>query len=297
MPRFKDKDRWGGAWTELKLDTLERYLRFYTQALKNQPSPSHPFSLHYIDAFAGNGSVNIARKRAGEAARRDRVIGSALRALDVSPPFSRLEFIEIDKERADELTRLCSEKFPDRDVQVHTADANAHIRSICDSTDWRATRAVLFIDPYGMDFEFATLQRVAETQAIDVWYLFPTSAMSRQMARRRDRVSSDKEQALTRLLGDDSWQTLYAPSPQADLFGGASQERLTGIDAMEAHAKQRLETIFPSVLPPKRMTLRGDGSGATLFSLFFAISNPAPKAIGLSTKVARHLLRGQAGAG
>ncbi len=41
----------GGAWTEIKLDILEKYLDFYTVALKKQR-----FELLYIDAFAGSGT-------------------------------------------------------------------------------------------------------------------------------------------------------------------------------------------------------------------------------------------------
>ena len=39
-------NRFGGPWTEDKLDILEGYLDSYTTALKNQP-----FRLVYIDAF------------------------------------------------------------------------------------------------------------------------------------------------------------------------------------------------------------------------------------------------------
>ncbi|WP_157998421.1 hypothetical protein [Desulfosporosinus sp. OT] len=40
----------GGPWTLLKLDILEKYLSFFVQAMKNQN-----FKLCYIDAFAGSG--------------------------------------------------------------------------------------------------------------------------------------------------------------------------------------------------------------------------------------------------
>ena len=40
--------RFGGRWTETKLEILEAYLNAYTTALKHKP-----FKLIYIDAFAG----------------------------------------------------------------------------------------------------------------------------------------------------------------------------------------------------------------------------------------------------
>ena len=50
-----DGQRFGGAWTEVKLDAVNYYLNFYTDVLKNKPTPQNPFELWYIDAFAGSG--------------------------------------------------------------------------------------------------------------------------------------------------------------------------------------------------------------------------------------------------
>ncbi len=42
--------RYGGTWTELKLDAVTYYLECYTKALTHRR-----FILWYIDAFAGTG--------------------------------------------------------------------------------------------------------------------------------------------------------------------------------------------------------------------------------------------------
>ncbi len=44
----------GGAWTIEKLEVIKNYLDAYTTALKRQR-----FSLIYIDAFAGDGTVTL----------------------------------------------------------------------------------------------------------------------------------------------------------------------------------------------------------------------------------------------
>ena len=50
------QQRFGGDWTEQKLEVVQKYLGAYTTALKNQP-----FKKLYIDAFAGSGeSGNLA---------------------------------------------------------------------------------------------------------------------------------------------------------------------------------------------------------------------------------------------
>jgi three-Cys-motif partner protein len=52
---MKRKDDTVGPWAREKLDTLQRYLNYYTTALKNQPW----WSLIYVDAFAGPGTARL----------------------------------------------------------------------------------------------------------------------------------------------------------------------------------------------------------------------------------------------
>jgi hypothetical protein len=47
--------RFGGDWTDTKLDVIARYLESYTTALHDKPTKEHPFRKAYIDAFAGTG--------------------------------------------------------------------------------------------------------------------------------------------------------------------------------------------------------------------------------------------------
>ncbi|WP_375494674.1 hypothetical protein [uncultured Nostoc sp.] len=39
--------------------------------------------------------------------------------------------------------------------------------------NWRSNRAVLFLDPFGMQIPWSTIEAIAHTEAIDLWYLFP----------------------------------------------------------------------------------------------------------------------------
>lgn len=49
----------GGPWTMVKLELLERYLAFFNTALQHRPSAERPFKRIYIDAFAGTGSATL----------------------------------------------------------------------------------------------------------------------------------------------------------------------------------------------------------------------------------------------
>jgi len=59
-------------------------------------------------------------------------------------------------------------EFPNRAIEILNEDANAAVQRTCRDTDWRSNRAVLFLDPYGMQVSWETLVAVAATKAIDV---------------------------------------------------------------------------------------------------------------------------------
>jgi three-Cys-motif partner protein len=58
------------------------------------------------------------------------------------------------------------------DIQIRPGDANVEIQELC-KKDWSSHRAVLFLDPYGMQVEWKTIEAIAATKAIDLWLLFP----------------------------------------------------------------------------------------------------------------------------
>lgn len=43
----------GGNWTVIKLEMLQRYLEAFNTALQDKPLPRSPFRRVFIDAFAG----------------------------------------------------------------------------------------------------------------------------------------------------------------------------------------------------------------------------------------------------
>jgi three-Cys-motif partner protein len=205
-----DEHSFGGIWTRIKLEALERYLVAFNTALSKRN-----FTRIYIDAFAGTGRCDITVD--GE---KSSINGSARRALATDPPFHKFCFIELRSKKLAALKALETE-YPDKCIEVIRDDANAALKALCEKYPWRDERAVLFLDPFGMHVEWTTLQAIAKTGAIDVWYLFPYSGLYRQAAKNADAMDTDKEESITRLLGTDEWrQVFYTPKRQASLFGG-----------------------------------------------------------------------------
>lgn len=279
-----DEHSFGGAWTSIKLEALEKYLKAFNLALSRQA-----FTRIYIDAFAGTGRCDI--KVDGE---KKTIDGSARIALATNPSFHKFYFIELKSKKLAALNALRAE-YPNKIIEVINSDANAALKILCTQYQWQSERAVLFLDPFGMHVEWSTLEAIAKTGAVDVWYLFPYAGLYRQAPNNADKLDADKEASLTRVLGTDQWrQVFYAKNPQADLFGESTGDvRDTDHRQMLDFVSQRLKGLFPAVTAPKVLYQGGDSknpSGAPLFALYFVASNPAPKAHGLATKIAKDIL-------
>lgn len=270
-------NEFGGGWTSIKLDVLEQYLRAWLNVMKNQS-----FDRIYIDAFAGSGRCIIK----GISQPMD---GSAIRAMKCEG-FDRYYFFEKKKKFANALSDICdSEEFSARASHVWQGDGNELIQSALKLHDWKRTRAVIFLDPFGMEVEWSTLQAIAETQAADLWYLFPISGIFRNAAKKYSNVDPAKEAALTRALGADDWKNaFYTETPQGDFFdNSSSMERDKDVNDLERYVQERLGTLFPMVLEPRRLLGQ---KNIPLFSLFFAVSNPSRGAQKIAKDIAEHLI-------
>jgi three-Cys-motif partner protein len=279
----------GGQHTDLKLAIVESYLTAFATALR-------PYfnQLWYIDAFAGTGFRTIKHEErpenlleAAEPERVEQRRGSAQIALSVEPPFDFMVFIDAKSSHAAALMDLRA-KNAQRRIEIVNSDANAALLSLVANNSWGSTRAVLFLDPYGMEVEWPTLEAVAATKAIDVWFLFPLAGLYRQATRQLTDIDAHKRAALTRMFGSEAWEEeLYPKEDSTDLFGNTlERKRELDVAGLQRFVQNRLGSIFAKVLNPLALPLKGP----QMFSLFLCISNPAPKAVALSTKLGNYIL-------
>jgi three-Cys-motif partner protein len=275
----------GGAWTERKLSVVRRYLEIYAKALKNQP-----FERVYIDAFAGTGDRTDKRREALpllDLPEFDAVTkGSVRLALEVEPQFHRYIFIERASRRASELAALKLE-FPTREIKIINADANDAIAALCKETNWRSTRGVVFLDPYGLQVTWDTLGAIARTKALDVWVLFPSGMGLNRLLTKSGEIPQEWQETLDRSLGTKEWRSAFYRSEQeADLFEGPRSKTIKDADALklEKFYLSRLRKIFPTVMNNCiRLTNSKD---QTMYLLCFACANPSPKAKALVMRLA-----------
>jgi three-Cys-motif partner protein len=278
------KHTFGGPWTQIKLDLLGRYLTAFNQALQLSPSASRPFTRIYIDAFAGTGECEIKM----DEQTVETIAGSARIALDTSPVFDQVHLIDLSRAHVEELNKLAV-GYGDR-VRVYHDDANFAISKLLNTLNWKRCRGVLFLDPYGMTVPWTTLQKIAETKALDVWYLFPLSGVYRQAANDFGKVDQSKSNSLDEVLGTPTWRDhFYRTDGQVGLLGEVEGKvRVFDPEDIAGFVKSRLAEVFEGWVSDP-LYLRSP-NGAPLFALFCCISNPTPKAVGLAKKIASHIL-------
>ncbi len=290
--------RFGGGWTTAKLDVLAKYLASYTTALKDKPSKEHPFRKGYIDAFAGTGYRDARRDDESSQASlllpdlaekepQDLLDGSARLALKTEPRFDRYVFIERSAERCAELEALKTE-FPDlaKDIQIRQGDANTEIQDLC-KKDWHSHRAVLFLDPYGMQVEWKTIEAIAETKSIDLWLLFPLGIGVNRLLTRSGDIPASWRRRLNLLLGNESWyDEFYRVERTRTLFGEADHVVKATTETIGRYFNERLKSVFPAVADEPRV-LR-NSANCPLYLLCFAVGNE--KGAPIALRIANHLL-------
>lgn len=286
----------GGSWTEAKLSVLSAYLQAYTTALKNQP-----FKKLYVDAFAGTGYREmkvkpsdispIFEELAAEEPQRF-LDGSARIALQTDPPFDEFIYIESASKRAGELRKL-QQEFEGKKIDVQKGDANEQIQKLCASRNWHDFRAVVFLDPFGMQVDWATMQAIAKTRAIDTWILFPLGiGVNRLLLDNFKDIPVKWRERLNRMLGSAEWQEEFYRKTDlpADLFNQSPSDAVLKNATFQTIGRfyhERLKSIFGHVAPnPKDLC---NSTGNPIYQLHFAANNPRGGPIAL--RIAEHLLK------
>ncbi|MCC7209287.1 MAG: three-Cys-motif partner protein TcmP [Anaerolineae bacterium] len=286
----------GGNWTLEKLERVGKYLSAYAKIMDNQP-----FGFAYIDAFAGTGYQELKSAERpdelllpelAEAETQAFLDGSARRALQVRPEFTRYIFVEKDEPRFRQLQRL-REDFPSLapKITLVNADANAYLVDLCRNHRWDTRRAVLFLDPFGMQVEWDTIRAIAETQAIDMWYLFPLGIAVNRLLKRDAAISEPMRQRLDQIFGARDWfDVFYHTDVIPDLFDGqrtVTKKVANPFESIEQYFVSRLKSVFADAAD-KPLPLY-NSRGVPLFLLCFAVGNK--KGAKTAMKIANHILR------
>ncbi len=292
--------KFGGDWTEDKLGRVSEYLRRYNTVLKKQH-----ITREYIDAFAGTGYREVGGDEGEEVSGlfpelaepevRRFLDGSARIALNVDPGFHRFTFIEKKPQKAEELEKLKSE-FPDKQIRIECGDANAWVQSIC-GEPWNYRRAVLFLDPFGMQVSWETLEAVAGTRSIDAWILLPLCVAITRLLKRDGNIDEAVCRRLDYVFGERTWRDAFykpmasvASKSQSWLLQDAEPEPEShwkvDLSMVEEYFIERLKSIFVGVASnPVRLR---NSKYVPLYLLFFVAGNE--KGAPIAVKIAESIM-------
>jgi three-Cys-motif partner protein len=274
---------------------VQSYLEAYMKILRKHPN----LIPVYVDAFAGTGYRDRSSGDDGdqlpliefEPAESQFVEGSTARALGIEHPFSRYVFVERSKRRVVELEELKHkfEHLKER-VDIIPDDANTFLQNWCANEDWATHRAVVFLDPFGMQVEWPTIQCLAKTEAVDLWYLFPLSAVNRLLTNTGVPRPSWVDR-LNRIYGSPDWIDAFYPKRKvSDLFGDRVVEtKRADFSSIADFTVSRLRMEFPVVAPNPRVLMNDKRS--PLFLLCFAAASRKASTQRAALRIASHILK------
>jgi len=256
-----DKDRVNeiGRWSEDKLSLLRKYLEAYTKIMKGKAWCRNGY--HYIDAFAGTGKP--------KAKDEERYIdGSPRVALKISPPFRSYIFIEKEDWRVGKLKEL-QDEFPNCNIEIKQGDCNTIIVNeiVTEIRFENFNRGIIFLDPFGMDIEWETIERIANTRALEIFLNFPVMAINRSVLTKKAwKLTPGQIARMNRFWGSPDWRDdLYEEEPT--LFGPKIKKIPQTGKSLGELFRSRLNKMFREVSDPLVMT---NSNNAPLYCLIFA---------------------------
>jgi three-Cys-motif partner protein len=172
-------------------------------------------------------------------------------------------------------------------INIISQDANTYLLGWIKRTNWKTTRAVVFLDPYGMDVEWSVIEGLGKTQAVDLWILFPLGVAVNRLLTKSGPPPEGWARALTRIFGTDEWKDAFYPRYKVlTLFGEEEiQPKQADFEKIGQFFINRLKTAFIAVSPNPLALLNSRNN--PLYLLCFAVANPrgAPTALRIANYI------------
>jgi len=168
--------------------------------------------------------------------------------------------------------------FPVHSIAVYHGDCNKILREqILPQLPYESKkRAIAFIDPFGMQFDWQTMEALAAVRTVESVLNFPVMAINRGVLRKNPKMISEiAKNRLDHFWGTTDWmvdlyeeeQTLFGPEKVKKQLSGKEFGRVF---------KKRPEEIFPRCFNP---ILMANSKNALLYCLIFAGHNATGKKI------------------
>lgn len=252
-----------GPWARDKLDILQKYLGAYTTIMKNQ---SWLVGFVYIDAFAGPGDHALRNEEdpsesadqlllepteflSSDVGYEQYVLGSPKVALELSNPFTAYVFVEKDRERVEELVRL-KRIYPDRNIRIRQEDCNQYLLNLLNQKppiDWRKWRGLIFLDPFGMQVPWETIEAMGKTKAFEIILNFPVGMAIQRLLKKSGQFTAKERQKLDSYFGDPGWYDVIYKTMDGLLGDVTNKVSDSGRVLVNWYRTHRLQSCFKYV--------------------------------------------------
>ena len=148
-------------------------------------------------------------------------------------------------------------------------------------------RAVMFLDPFGMQVSWSSIELIAASQKIDLWYLAPTGMAYNRLMQWKGEIPELRRKRLDESLGGRGWESAMYESGR-DLLGNNELHRVQGHEGVIAYFEGQWRKLFGAGALPHGLRLHRGGHLPYL--LCFACSNSNVRARKPALAIAKHLV-------
>jgi three-Cys-motif partner protein len=296
MTSRKDKEQWGGQWTEEKLQAFEKYVKAYL-TIMNQYRDAYrvKWRLIYFDAFAGSGvrknekPSELQQRLAGFDIEPDECAlykGAAERVLALKTRgFDYYYFVDKDDSASENLCkRLLGDNTDDPRLQFRIGDANDYITKLGNHLQKdKYCKALVLLDPFGMQVNWESLTHLQGT-GTDLWILVPSGVIIGRLLKNDGTLKNPA--LLEKYFGlseKEIHSRFYAEKAESTLFGNEiKQSKLERPTQRIADTYvERLSGLFKHVAASKPLR---NSRGVPIYHFIFASNNA------VALKIAKYII-------
>jgi three-Cys-motif partner protein len=266
-------NRFGGDWTEQKIEIVVSYVKAYLTIMNKYPQ----FKTMYFDGFAGSG--NIYKEDSTDDI--EIIKGTAIRVLEIDSPksFDTYYFVEKNEKNREQLQQTIATDFSEMKTIAHVVneDCNKKLKDMAAFLKKNPSYRVLaFIDPYGMSLNWESIESL-KGLGVDLWILVPTGIGVNRLLRHDSKIEESWLLKLEKFLGlnrEEILKRFYKQKSVLTLFGEEStiSKETDAVNKAADLYRERLGEIFEFVSEP--YTLK-NSNNSIMYHFMMASNNKA----------------------
>lgn len=279
-------NKFGGDWTEKKLNAFVKYVQAYLKIL-NRAKKKYNWETIYFDGFAGSGKRKLLTDETEffqyslHETEEDSFLyeGSVSRILELQPPFifDWYYFIDTNRRHISNLNDMKAsiEHIHKDRIRIREDNCNSQlIKLAAGLKNNRKFAALIFLDPFGMQINWTSIKELEGTRS-DVWILIPSGVgINRLLDKKKELIHQEKLEVFFGLSIDEIENIFYKSTDEDTLFGVKNTTRKIDnpIDKIvEIYCKQ-LKTVWKFVT--EKPLVLTNSKNSPIFHLLFASNNP-----------------------